>query len=910
MADVFVSYVREDRDFVRRLTDALKARGLESWVDWEGIEPSDEWRASIREAIEAADAFLVVLSPALLASRPCRDELDHATAEHKRLIVVVREDVEGVELPASIEGLNWIFLREEDAFEQGVDIVERALALNLDLVRIHTRVLTRARAWDLGGRRPTPLLRGEELRAAQRWIARAAAGAEPQPTELQAAFVEESRHRAARRQRLTISGSLSIALISAALAAFALVQRAQAQHQARIARSRQLAAEAEAALAADPEAAIRLAADAVRVEATPQAVHALSHGLDASRLLIDLRQRTPVDAVGFAPGGRELAVGSRDGTVTLWRLSDRRVLWSQHRDPADAAVLAFASRGDVLAVSRVLLRPDGSSVCSVQTLSAATGAATHTLQTVSSPSVPCTQYIAFRGQTRTLTVVDPRGAMRFFDVDTGRLLGSALAGGQHTPGLTMGFSSRGDELAIGGGGIVRIVSVPSGRLITRIPLGEDFKVNTLAFSPDAADLVISETTLGTFIEDVRRHVQTATLQGQFSAGDVVAWAPDDRLIVGGSREGQSYVWARASGRTVDVLHNPSGGTFNAVSFSRTGLLATGSEDGSVRIWAPDPDLPAATVPITGNGAPGYASSSPKTRLAAVGDAQATVVVLTDAGRSVGSFQLHGDGPFALTDSGEIVFARGGSLVFARARTGGPERSFRIGLPSPSDHLATSSDGHLTAVASLSQDASTSYVTVFNALTRTAHRVTINSTDGESDVALSANGSWLAIVAPPSIRVLRTSDLRIVYTEPGLSAAFSPTGRFLAVQHNNLTISILRSGDWGERTSITGATSAAGLAMSPGDRLLAASSGDGVLRLWDARDGTLLATRFVTDLGPVHDSSQGLSPPVVTHAGLAMVGVYNTGTADVFDICPNCLDPIGLLEDAEIRLHAIAPVAAH
>ena len=37
--EVFISYSRKDKDFVRRLDEALKSQGLEAWVDWEDIRP-------------------------------------------------------------------------------------------------------------------------------------------------------------------------------------------------------------------------------------------------------------------------------------------------------------------------------------------------------------------------------------------------------------------------------------------------------------------------------------------------------------------------------------------------------------------------------------------------------------------------------------------------------------------------------------------------------------------------------------------------------------------------------------------------------------------------------------------------------------------------------------------------------
>lgn len=43
MSDAFVSYAREDQALVRRLAEALAARGKQACVDWEGIPPRAEW---------------------------------------------------------------------------------------------------------------------------------------------------------------------------------------------------------------------------------------------------------------------------------------------------------------------------------------------------------------------------------------------------------------------------------------------------------------------------------------------------------------------------------------------------------------------------------------------------------------------------------------------------------------------------------------------------------------------------------------------------------------------------------------------------------------------------------------------------------------------------------------------------
>lgn len=136
-------------------------------------------------------SFVFVISADSVASATCGLELAHAAGQHKRLVPVVWREPDG-DVPAALAALNWIFFRESDDFDAGVEALVRALETDIDLVRTQTRVLTRAKARELGGRRTSPLLRGEELHQAEAWLARAASGAEPKPTDLQAAFVSAS----------------------------------------------------------------------------------------------------------------------------------------------------------------------------------------------------------------------------------------------------------------------------------------------------------------------------------------------------------------------------------------------------------------------------------------------------------------------------------------------------------------------------------------------------------------------------------------------------------------------------------------------------------------------------------------------------------------------------------------------
>src|SRR5438128_8503338 len=99
MADIFISYAREDRDFVHRLDESLKSRGREAWVDWEGIRPTEEFMQAIHAAIEAADVFVFVLTPDSVASVICGRELAHAAAHNKRMVPIVAREVDAAAVP-------------------------------------------------------------------------------------------------------------------------------------------------------------------------------------------------------------------------------------------------------------------------------------------------------------------------------------------------------------------------------------------------------------------------------------------------------------------------------------------------------------------------------------------------------------------------------------------------------------------------------------------------------------------------------------------------------------------------------------------------------------------------------------------------------------------------------------------
>ena len=245
MGTVFISYARKDSAFVRRLHDALEARGREAWVDWEGIPPTEKWLAKIRSAIEEADAFLFVISPEAVASEVCGIELDYAIKQHKRLIPVVYREPEPGQVRRELSEINYIFARDTDSFDTACETLITALDTDLDWTRAHTRLLVRSIEWDRESRDASYTLRGRDLDEFEEWLAKSP-DKEPKPTSLQSEYLLASRRTVTRRQRIAgaiVAVGLSIAI---GLGTIAYFQHRERVRQETISAARELVNRAEA----------------------------------------------------------------------------------------------------------------------------------------------------------------------------------------------------------------------------------------------------------------------------------------------------------------------------------------------------------------------------------------------------------------------------------------------------------------------------------------------------------------------------------------------------------------------------------------------------------------------------------------------------------------------------------------
>lgn len=88
MADVFVSYKREDAETAGRVVAALRDSGLSVWWD-DGITPRQAWDTEIEAAIAAASTVVVLWSPRSVTSEWVRTEAHYGKDRGKLVPVVI-----------------------------------------------------------------------------------------------------------------------------------------------------------------------------------------------------------------------------------------------------------------------------------------------------------------------------------------------------------------------------------------------------------------------------------------------------------------------------------------------------------------------------------------------------------------------------------------------------------------------------------------------------------------------------------------------------------------------------------------------------------------------------------------------------------------------------------------------------
>jgi WD40 repeat protein len=870
---------------VARLAEALSVNGMRVWLDVERIPPTTVWLEELRSGIEAADAFVFVLSPASVASEVCGIELSHAGACNKRIVPVLHRDVSGHTVAPELRERQWIDFSGEADFDERVHVLTEALLTDIDALRYHTRLLVRALDWNARGRTRDNLLRGRELTEAQAFTSR---DEEPQPVPAQLAYVQASAEAAVRRRRRIRIGAAAVAAAAVTLLVFGLLQASRARHERQTARSRDLAARSMAVNAGNGVTALELAVSAMAASPTDQARTALARATTVSRLTAVLRGHTDsLTDAAFSPDGSRVATASSDGTVRVWdwRTSESPVIlrghdgtvWSVDFDPASGRYAAAGYEGSVRVwdvrsarevkrlrthglVADAEFSPDG------RTIAIADGAE---IRIVDWRTTALRRRFAASSEGIQDVDFSPDGAWIAAACNDGSVRVWHVRGGARTVALKGAFDGRAAHVQFDDRSRLILASGEYGRILLWDPVtGQKAKVTDAAasgpFGPDFGasfrQLLLAaprdaDRSLGLWSLESAR--PAAVLRGHASLLSEVAFSRDGRYVVTAGADGIAAVWDVGLRRRLD---GGSEGT-DAVAFTRDGrhvVLADGR--GVVYRW----DAEAG-----GNGR----------RLAA----------MPQTVHAVG-FRRNGDLVSVLDRGGVVVTKPSG-----RSETMALERV--VGLPIPIQHAAVSPDGQRVATVDLNDT-----IKVWDISGPAARELLSDdflsgdgvafAPDGNRVAGAGGTGSALPLwsvragghrqlmrlrVPAPKALVFLGGDRYV--GGGGLDAV----GRVWDVQSGTVIAELPNAGE------------VQAIAATADGRLVALADGEGNVRVWDWRARSVLAT--------IRATSAKITQLAFDPTGLRLVVGDATGVGHIVG-CEACAPTARLLQAARAKLRLL------
>jgi WD40 repeat protein len=573
--EVFISYSRKDKEFVRRLDEALRGRGREAWVDWQDIRPTEDFMQAIYGAIEGADTFISVLTPDSVVSYNCGLEIAHAAANNKRMVPVVARDVKADTVPEALRKLNWIFYRDDDDFEKATDELISAFDTDLNWVHSHTRLLTRAIEWDANGRNNSFVLRGEDLRSAERWLAQAGAQKERQPTALQTEYIIASRKAAARRQRITL-GAVTFALVVAiALAVVAFFAEAKAKDQTKKtseAASRGNVSLARYSIEGERNAqALAQLAQALRLnpenrEASGLTTAMLRQPSWPASLIAFMRHDAEVVSAQFSPDGQRLVTASRTA-VQIWDAVSGKPMGGPIGNGAGFA--QFSPDGQRVIVNGVVAR----------VWDIASGKPIGEPMKHDDGIVNSAQFSP--DGLRAVTASNDKTA-RLWDAASGKPIGEPM---QHKDQVwSAQFSPDGLRVVTASfDGTARVWDATSGKPVGE-PMQHKDQVWSAQFSPDGLRVVTASLDGTARVWDATTGKPVGEPMKHENVVSSAAFSPDGQRVVTASGDNTARLWDAFSGQNLGAPMKHEG-LVGAAQFSPDGQrVVTASLDRSARVW--------------------------------------------------------------------------------------------------------------------------------------------------------------------------------------------------------------------------------------------------------------------------------------------------------------------------------------
>jgi uncharacterized delta-60 repeat protein len=385
-------------------------------------------------------------------------------------------------------------------------------------------------------------------------------------------------------------------------------------------------------------------------------------------------------------------------------------------------------------------------------------------------------------------------------------------------------------------GTARVWEAASGREVARLTHDED--VTDVAFSPDGRYVVSGSRDTTARVWEATSGREVARMTHDSSVFDV-AFSPDGRFVVSGSRDGTARVWEAASGREVARLTHDD--WVSAVAFSPDGrFVVSGSRDGTARVWEAASGREVAR--LTHGDRVFDVAFSPDGRYVVSGSRDGTARVWEAAtGREVARLP-HDGGVF------DVAFSPDGRFVVSGSRDGtarvweaasGREVA-RLTHGDRVFDVAFSPDGRYVVSGSSDGTAWVWEVTSGHEVARLTHDRGVTAVAFSPDGRLVVSGSWDNTVrvweAASGREIARlTHDDRVV-----IAVAFSPDGRYVVSGSRDTTARVWEAASGREVARLTHDRWVTAVAFSPDGRYVVSGSEDTTARVWEAASGREVA----------------------------------------------------------------------
>jgi WD40 repeat protein len=677
----------------------------------------------------------------------------------------------------------------------------------------------------------------------------------------------EERARRDRRRSLILLALLALVVL-VGLVAFSFWRSAVAGRNT--AQSRQLAADAVATLARNPELSTLLALSALHKSRTSQAEEALRKALPLMQLRRTLVPGASISDAAYSRNGQLIATAESDGIARVWDAASHRQLAALGQPGQSLNSVVFSPNEKLLATAG----QDG--MARVWSLSThrQVGAPIHDVGYRPLHSV------AFSPDGSLLLTASEDGTARIWKATQAAhrevgVIGSgkevSINDAQFSPDGTQIVTAQGERVTkdcvICENGTAQIWSVAAGQrphydYTIPQPYGEPLL--SASFSPDGRSIVTTSFEGSARIWKAARPPQPSAVplplplpsEAAFGATDSAAFSPDSKLVVVAGSAG-AWIFEARSHRRVATIAARGALAMNTAVYAPDGEhVLTAGADASARIW----DVPGMQKPglaawsearpaLVGGGRDALqpaAFSSDGKLIAAAGRDGAVSVWEAESGRRVAEISEPGRGAinalaFEPNDSRMLLTASADGAVTLWNLASGSGREIATSNPSPLA-VAFSPRGNRFVVAAGYRTTlyETKGGTVIRGFEEPSH-------EQISEVAFNPEGTKFITAGPDGAYLWNIGGGskplgRIPATAPLETARFSPDGKLIVTAGDDGT-----AREW----NVPGLTprgvpmTEPGYAIvrdaefsADGSRILTAST-DGISRIWDAATQRLL-----------------------------------------------------------------------